>query len=241
MNWLKRNWHHLLFFGTMAGVVVLTYVLVGVGLDPAWQAKLTKFPDAIGALIGPFFGLVALMFGALYNAKITRDRDDRQREQEKCALAAALSAEFDVLGNGMRILRAQIARQHAYGEAAPVALWKPPTEIFKNNTNRLGLLGTRMTRDVTNVSELARIFSDSVVINWSDISTDQDLAESMKKKTYELANEAKTISIQLELIAGGDDVDAVLNTLTPAVVSQMQADIDHPTDTEGAAAEPAEG
>lgn len=238
---VRGDWLFMWFLAPVTGTLLalilwlswLSDVVLAITGSERW-GMLTNTPEGLAIIAG----FAALTAGHMLNAWMTRRRDDRLREQEKCALAAALSAEFDVLGNGIMILRAQITRQHEYGEAAPVALWKPPTEIFKNNTERLGLLGARMARHVTNVSELARIVSDSVIINWSDLSTDPDLAEGMKKKTYELANEAKTISIQLELIAGGDDVDAVLNTLTPDVTSQMQADSDHLTDTESAGAEP---
>jgi hypothetical protein len=48
----------------------------------------------IGSLTGSALGLVALLVGALYNARLNRQRDDRLREVEARGLAAALRAEL---------------------------------------------------------------------------------------------------------------------------------------------------
>jgi hypothetical protein len=51
-------------------------------------------PSFIGAVAGSAIGLIALVVGALFNARLNRKRDDRLRAQETRALAAALKAEL---------------------------------------------------------------------------------------------------------------------------------------------------
>ena len=51
-------------------------------------------PQFLGALIGSLLGLVSLLLGALFNARLNRKRDDRLRTQEKRSLAVALRAEL---------------------------------------------------------------------------------------------------------------------------------------------------
>jgi hypothetical protein len=48
----------------------------------------------LGTLTGSGLGLVALLVGALFNAHLNRRRDDRLREEDRRALAAALRAEL---------------------------------------------------------------------------------------------------------------------------------------------------
>jgi hypothetical protein len=51
----------------------------------------------VGTLTGSFFGLVALLLGALFNAHLNRRRDDRLRREDHRAVAAALRAELEGL------------------------------------------------------------------------------------------------------------------------------------------------
>lgn len=167
-GWLKRNWHHLFFLATLAGVAVLTYVLVGIGLDPTWQIELKKFPEPIGALIGPFFGLVVLMVGALYNAKITRDRDDRLRKQEAQTLAVALHAELQAAAvtvyrfNQMLKIIAQAAptsdlnETHRVMAAFQADLPEPSFKVFEANLDRLGLITPKLLTNLIMHIEIAR-------------------------------------------------------------------------------------
>lgn len=48
----------------------------------------------IGALTGSSVGLLALLIGALFNAHLSRKRDDRLRAEETRAIAAAIRAEL---------------------------------------------------------------------------------------------------------------------------------------------------
>lgn len=52
----------------------------------------------IGALVGSSLGLIALLLGALFNAHLTRVRDDRLRKEEARSTHGALAGEL----NGIR-------------------------------------------------------------------------------------------------------------------------------------------
>jgi hypothetical protein len=51
----------------------------------------------VGTLTGSFFGLLALLLGALFNACLNRKRDDRLRREDQRAVATALRAELEAL------------------------------------------------------------------------------------------------------------------------------------------------
>jgi hypothetical protein len=48
----------------------------------------------LGSLIGSGLGLIALLIGAMFNAHLTRRRDDRLRDEERRGVATALHAEL---------------------------------------------------------------------------------------------------------------------------------------------------
>jgi hypothetical protein len=58
-------------------------------------------PQVIGAVIGSLLGFIALVVGALFNAKLNRDRDDRLRKVEIRAVAAAIRAELGSLEDSL--------------------------------------------------------------------------------------------------------------------------------------------
>lgn len=207
-SWMRQNWHHLLFFGTLAIVVVLTYVLVDIGLDPAWQAELTKFPDAIGALIGPFFGLVALMLGALYNAKITRDRDDRLLEQETRALAAALAAEMNSTCDALTLLIIQIDEFRPGDTTRANDLWRPDFPVFKGNIGRIGHLGAALDDKVVNI-----VFAITQTVEFATrtiLNTEYDRAKIKERMEVIKSLHDITFKLMAELYGrAGMDVGAV--------------------------------
>jgi hypothetical protein len=66
-------------------------------LRPMWEWLQSLSRGAatfIGSLTGSAIGLIALLFGALYNARLNRKRDDRLRQVDTRGVAAALQAEL---------------------------------------------------------------------------------------------------------------------------------------------------
>ena len=154
-EWLRLNWHHMLFAATASGVLALAGFLVWAGLDPVWQPRFAQFPPVIGALLGPFLGLMAILLGALYNAKLNRDRDDWLREQEAQSLAAALHAEMLA---SLMILEHMLDTVKNHGRKGGGGLpddydaarnvWTLKMPVFKANLARLGILGGTLDSNV---------------------------------------------------------------------------------------------
>jgi hypothetical protein len=66
-------------------------------LVAVWQWLGSALPGQaafLGTLIGSSIGLMALLFGALFNAYLTRNRDDRLRREDQRSVAVALLAEL---------------------------------------------------------------------------------------------------------------------------------------------------
>jgi hypothetical protein len=60
-----------------------------------WLGNLSQGQASfLGSLVGAFVGLFALLLGALFNAHLTRKRDDRLRAEERRSVATALRAEL---------------------------------------------------------------------------------------------------------------------------------------------------
>jgi hypothetical protein len=57
---------------------------------------------AIGAMVGSTIGFVALVAGALFNAKLNRNSDDRLRRLEARSIAAAIRAELKSVETALR-------------------------------------------------------------------------------------------------------------------------------------------
>jgi hypothetical protein len=70
----------------------------------------------VGTLMGSFFGLVALLLGALFNAWLNRRRDDRLRREDQQTVATALRAELEGLHRSLKE-NAETLRQEDYVKA----------------------------------------------------------------------------------------------------------------------------
>jgi hypothetical protein len=85
-----------------------------------WFQTLSPNASAmVGTLIGSFFGLVALLFGALFNSYLTRRRDNRIRNQDKSAVLSAVKAElqhiqmsFQAGADGLRDVGYEVDNSH---------------------------------------------------------------------------------------------------------------------------------
>ena len=115
---------------------------------PAIEALSGGGAAFLGALVGAAAGLGAILTGALYNAKLNRDRDDRLREQEAKAIAVALRAEIIAL---MSDAETRLDFLQDFREAAAVLkivdiarFDLPAKPMYANNTYRLGRLGDRV-------------------------------------------------------------------------------------------------
>src|SRR5262245_12463618 len=60
------------------------------------QGQASFLGSVTGAGLGSGLGLLAIILGAMYNARKNRQRDDRLREHDRQAVAIALHAELSI-------------------------------------------------------------------------------------------------------------------------------------------------
>ncbi len=116
-----------------------------------------RFQSGIGALVGAFAGLVAIVLGVLFNAKKTRERDDRIREEEVESLAAALAAECDTAALILKTIADRVKAEHMAAHERPSM---PQFNVLSANQGRLGNLGPELARAVTRTAETIRILNE---------------------------------------------------------------------------------
>jgi hypothetical protein len=69
----------------------------------SWLATLPEgAANFLGSLAGAGLGLIAILAGALYNARLNRKRDDRLRRDDAASVARALSAELRMISSVLR-------------------------------------------------------------------------------------------------------------------------------------------
>ena len=96
----------------------------------------------VGTLMGSFFGLTALLLGALFNACLNRKRDDRLRTEEQRAVGTALKAELEGLHRTLNDATATIS-QDGYlqpDEQAQVPDLAQSIRVMPEVVLKLGLL-----------------------------------------------------------------------------------------------------
>lgn len=100
----------------------------------------------IGNVIGSAIGLVAILLGALWNARLTRKRDMLVMNEEAKSIAAAIGAEMGVYAELMcgRMSQAQIGPE---GRTAGIvrSLLAPQPVVWPALASRVGLLGAELS------------------------------------------------------------------------------------------------
>ena len=132
----------------------------------------------LGAVVGVGGGLTAIVLGALLNAVLNRRRDDRLRDLEGRAVAAAIRGELSsmkisiaellpIWKKGERELSAIISRHSSPGSiGAPIDSSEyaklPPSyaTIFEAHASKLGLLGSDLAGAITVVYTNYRVRSE---------------------------------------------------------------------------------
>lgn len=146
----------LLLWGWLGGVVL------AVTGTQFWQDA-TGTPQGAGAVLGIIGGGATLTAGALFNAWLARHRDDRRREQEAKALAAALHADMlaaiTVVGHLLGCVEAYFNSDDKKGLVNEFdtarELWTIETPVYRANLARLGILGPRIDNIAVSGFQLA--------------------------------------------------------------------------------------
>jgi hypothetical protein len=127
-----------------------------------WLAKLPQGSASfVGTLTGSSFGLLAILLGALFNSYLNRRRDDRQRDQERQALAATLYAELTAVHRYLTDnvdLLGKVDRESLVG-------WKigaPSIKLLPEVMGKLGLFRPHTTLKVLDAYLRAERFVESL-------------------------------------------------------------------------------
>jgi hypothetical protein len=105
-----------------------------------WLASLPQGSAAfVGTLTGSAFGLIALLLGALFNARLNRKRDEALREADRVAVASALSAELtgihqSFVDNAKHVTESPPAKDGGF--LIPI----PKIRVFPEMMSQIGLL-----------------------------------------------------------------------------------------------------
>ena len=132
--------------------VALWVGLVGMKASrSAWYVEIRSWQMGLGA----FAGLLAIIAGAMVNADLTRDRDDRLRDRDAKALADALHGEVKVAVYRLRRIPTRlkwVADQQPIDVRYIETLAIPRSMIYEDSLDRLGLIGD-LVADVTDFFE----------------------------------------------------------------------------------------
>jgi hypothetical protein len=113
-----------------------------------FTSRFWNLPEGLGGLLGAVSGLLAIVMGALHNARLNRERDDRIEAAERRALAASIRGELRAIYGSYNIRRGYF-QQFGQEEGHPKSMFiLPDFIIYLNNATRLGLLGSRLTEDL---------------------------------------------------------------------------------------------
>ena len=157
-------------------VALWVAVLVKFTHGTAWYAELKAWQTGLGA----FAGLLAILAGALYNARLARRRDDRLRRDEIRGLCLALSAELTVSAKRLRTTVRFVTEAAKEQESLTVDYWKvlnrPVFDVYEANLDKVGLLGELASEVVSTYStlEIARRYDDRL----EEVSEDGSLVDA---------------------------------------------------------------
>jgi hypothetical protein len=120
----------------------------------------------VGTLTGSFFGLVALLLGALFNAHLNRRRDDRIREEDQRAVATALRAELEGLRRTLSDA-AETVSQEGYlqpDEQVQVPDLAQSIRIMPEVISKLGLLDETIISAVVDAYGMVEEYSAKLLL-----------------------------------------------------------------------------
>jgi len=105
-------------------------------------------PSWFGNALGAFIGLLAILLGALYNARLNRLRDDERMQEEAKSIAAAIGAEMAITAE-MTCGRLAQAASGPVGRTAAALnmLVAPQPVVWPRLAERIGLLDADLARD----------------------------------------------------------------------------------------------
>lgn len=164
-----------------------------------WLAKLPPGSASfVGTLTGSSFGLIAIVIGALFNARLNRQRDDAIREADRVAVATALYAELSGVHRTLIENAEQLSErppEPGHGFVVPA----PSVKLFPELVSKLGLLKTDTISSVMTAYLLAEGYLDGLILLGGTLRP--DMPEG-RQAVYLDAGHAGTVRKMNEIKAG---------------------------------------
>jgi hypothetical protein len=124
----------------------------------------------VGTLTGSFLGLLALLAGALFNARLNRRRDNELRDADRVALASALYAELQGLHRAY-VENAQHLTDHKPDEDGGFMVPDPSVKILPEMISKIGLLRADAIRKVMDAYVLTEQYLDRLILLGGQLQT----------------------------------------------------------------------
>lgn len=135
-------------------------------LEDFWKWLATLPPGSasfIGTLTGSSFGLLAILAGALFNARLNRKRDERLREEERIALASSLYAELAGIHRTMTTNSQRLTESPPDGDEVSM-IPRPTIKILPEVQSKFGLLKSDTVRNVIDAYIVIEQYLDMVIL-----------------------------------------------------------------------------
>jgi hypothetical protein len=120
----------------------------------------------LGTLTGSLFGLLAILAGALFNAHLNRNRDDRLRNEEARALRTALVGELTGIRDAFKVMsqRAVNNEPAIAGDGILVPDFAAGERVMPLLLPRFGLLSSDQVRQVIDAYVTIDQFHDKLML-----------------------------------------------------------------------------
>lgn len=175
-----------------------------------WLAKLPPGSASfVGTLTGSSLGLLAILLGALYNARLNRKRDDALREADRIGLASALYAELSGVHRTFVENAEHLAKRPpkpGHGFVVP----EPSVKLFPELISEIGLLNADTISAVMTAYLLTEQYLDGLILLGGRLRT--DMPEG-RRAVYLGAEQAEIVREMNEIKAG--PVKDAMNALVP--------------------------
>jgi hypothetical protein len=117
----------------------------------------------VGSLTGSAIGLIAILIGALFNARLNRRRDDELRKKETRGVAAALKAEL--AGRSSSLLDNAKQLENLQGDSFVVPDIAQSIRVMPDLTSKLGLLDENTIEIVINAYVVIEQYCDRLILD----------------------------------------------------------------------------
>ena len=144
-----------------------------------WLAKLPPSSASfVGTLTGSMLGLIALLLGALFNARLNRKRDDALRDADRVALVSALHAELSGLHRSF-VENAQHLIAHPPADDGGFVVPNPTIRIFPEMLPKIGLLKTETIKAVMGAYILTEQYHYKLVLLGGRLQPDMPVGQQL--------------------------------------------------------------